>query len=168
MAESYKLTYNNKPLTFPGWNGHISFNVPVTPVRRYEYSLYPNPDGIGVSAGTLASATTAFDEIIIGVGWQDTRNLHGIEYNYFQSFNADGAVKNGFGLQHYFSNGNNYFLFETRMDVDNTNLTFQCSANTANYWGVSTPQTTTAAMANWNAIPGRLKCVTDIIGVKYQ
>lgn len=163
---AYKLTFGDRVLYYDNFNNYLTYGA--IPVQRYEYSLYHNPNGIGVSAGNLASATSAFDEIIVGVGWQDNRYLHGIEYNTFQAYNANGTIKTEFGLQHYFSNNSNFYMFETKMDVNNNNLTFTCSANTANYWALQTTLSTTAAILNSNLATARLKCVTDIIGVKYQ
>lgn len=158
---SYKLTFGDRVLTYPGHAGYVGYGMPL-PIQRYEYSLYHNADGIGASAGSLASAASGFDQLIVGVGWQDGRATHGIEYNYFN------LPKTDFALQHYFSNGSNFYLFESRLDIDNANKTWQISANTANYWGLTTPQTTTAALTQWNCTTARLRCVTDIIGVKYQ
>lgn len=167
MGSSYFITYGGNRVTFPGTTGSVAWEYVPPPVRRYEYTLYHNTGRGGVSAGTLNSSITGFDEIMVGIGWPTTYNQFGIQW---KTFSVSSTT--AFSLQTIFAGSGNgaYYMNYSFMTVNTGNNTFTVSANTADRWALTTPGTTTATWAlNSTAnSPNRVKCVTDIIGVKYR
>lgn len=167
MSDVYKLQYNGMTLAYPGWNGYVGYEPEDTPYQRYEYTLFEAPDGLGVSAGTVSMPYTAFDEIGICLGWKDTRNLHGVNYNWMPSttFSATSAST---VLNYAFSNNSTYYVISTRFNFSNADKTFVTDKNglTANmYGGMQTPTGNNTKFNAWNT---DTKVITKIIGVKYQ
>lgn len=169
MSSSYCVTYGGDRITFGGTPGPVAWEYVPPPVRRYEYTLYHNSGRVGVSAGTLNSSISGFDELMVGVGWPNSYNQFGIQWKTFDMPSAH----NDFNLQTIFagSAANSwYFMLEAFMTINTASNTFAVSANTANRWMVQTQSNTTATWVTANTANGvnRLKCVTDIVGVKYR
>lgn len=166
MSSSYYITYGGNRLTFPGVSGSVAWEY-APPVRRYEYTLYSNPAHSGVSAGTLNSSITGFDQIMVGVGWMNNYALFGTQWKTFSVSDTTA-----FSLQTFIAGSGNgsYYMHYAFMTVNTANNTFTVSANTADRWAVQTPSTSNAtwALNSVAAATGRLQCVTDIIGVKYR
>lgn len=168
MADLFKLQYGGNTVTYPGWNGYLQYENNVIPFQRYEYTLFESQDGLGVSAGTVSMPFSAFDEVGIGLGWKDKRNLHGINYNWYDKSQMSAATANP-TLTYVFSNNTNYIVEAVTFNYNNNNLTFTTNRNgqafTAMYGGITTTTATTAKFNAWN---GDTNVITKIIGVKYQ
>lgn len=167
MSSSYYITYGGNRVTFGGVQGPVAWEYVPPPVRRYEYTLYHNSGRVGVSAGTLNSSISGFDEIMVGVGWPGSYNQFGIQWKTFSVSNTTA-----FSLQTVIagSGTGNYYMHYSFMTVNTATNTFAVSANSADRWAVLTPSTSTAtwSLNSTGAATARLNCVTDIIGVKYR
>lgn len=168
MSDVYKLQYNGMTLTYPGWNGFLQYQNTAVPFQRYEYTLFESPDGLGVSAGTVSMPFSAFDEVGIGLGWKNYRNICGINYNWFDKAQMSAATANP-TLTYVFADNVNYCVEAVTFNYNNNNLTFTTNKNgqalTAMYGGIITP---TATTAKFTALNGDTNVITKIIGVKYQ
>lgn len=166
MSSSYYVTYGGNRVTFPGSIGSVAWEY-APPVRRYEYTLYRSPDHVGVSAGTLNSSITGFDQIMVGVGWNNAYSQFGTQWKTFSISDTTA-----FSLQTFIAGSGNgsYYMHYSFMTINTATNTFAMSANTADRWAVQTPSTSTAtwALNSVGAATARLNCVTDIIGVKYR
>lgn len=167
MPDTYKLQYDGMTLTYPGWNGYVSWENTKFPIQRYEMSLFKSPNGLGVSAGTVSMPFSAFDEIGIRCCWQDSRNTHGCNWLWFSN-QAFTATTGNQLLLYNIANSTNYYFFESNMNWNNTAKTFTVlNDQSTKYWGMYTPVGTTATInaTNNNA---RHNIVGEIVGVKYQ
>lgn len=167
MADIYKLQYNGMTLAYPGWNGYVGWENNSYPFQRYEKTLFKSSNGCGVSAGTFTDDLRDFDEIGLGLTWQDGRELHGRNW-IFLSNRAVSAETGSVPVVYHMANNSNYYTFENFFNFDNTAKTFTIPNNqSTQYWGIITPINTTATLvANNNG--SRHKIIGEIIGVKYQ
>jgi len=162
---SYKLTFGDRILTYPGWNGYVGYGS--IPYQRYEKTIYRSSNGLGTSAGSVLMPFSAFDEIGIRCCWQDNRDLHGSNWLWFPKSTFTAATGNT-QLNYMIANNSNYFIFQSNMNWDNENKTFNVLKDqSTKYWGMISPINTTATIAASNN-GSRHKIVGEIVGVKYQ
>lgn len=161
MSSSYYVTYGTDRLTF---GGSVAWEYVPPPVRRYEYTLWKTQDNSGRNSGTMASAFSSFDEIVIGYGWSnDVHNLHGVEYRTY-------TPSAQYFVERTMSNNSYYYMFGTLISSNETS--WKCptagefATSYANRW-IQTPAATTAAWAASNNT-GRYNAICEIIGVKYR
>jgi hypothetical protein len=167
MSDVYKLQYNGMTLAYPGWNGYVGWENAAIPFQRYEKTLFKSSNGCGVSAGTFSDDLRDFDEIGLGLTWQDGREVYGRNWIFLakQAFSAEtGSVP----VVYHMSNDWNYYTFENLFNFDNTAKTFTIPNNqSTQYWGIYTSINTTATLLAANN-GSRHKIIGEIIGVKYQ
>ena len=162
MSSSYYVTYGGNRVTFGGTPGPVAWEYVPPPVRRYEYTLWKSPEYAGKASGTLPSALSAFDEVVVGLGWQDGFNIHGVEYkSYVITGNTQYLVRN-------FSNSNNYYWFGVLLSSNNTGWVLTSTYNSASSYGMMLTPTATTATFSQNNNAGRYKSLYELIGVKYQ
>lgn len=162
MGSSYYITYGGNRLTFPGATGSVAWEYVPPPVRRYEYTLWKSPDYSGHVSGTLPSALSAFDEVVVGLGWQDGFNLHGVEY---KTYNFTGASQY---IARTFSNGSNYFWFGVLLSSNTTSWKVTSTYNSSQSVGMLLTPISTTAKWTTNNNAGRYKSIYELVGVKYQ
>ena len=166
MLDTYKLSYGGNTVTYPGWNGYIQWQQPY--YARYEYNLFGNNTSPGVSAGTVSMPFSAFDTIGIRTVWRQSQSINGngtfIWYDKAQVTAATVQLN----VPIILANTNNYCVFETTVEINNTNKTFTTLNNQSTmYGGIYTPLTSNAKWAQINDA-NRHNVIGQIIGVKYQ
>lgn len=164
MSSSYFVTYGGDRLTYGGTPGPVAWEYVPPPVRRYEYTLWKSPDGQGRNSGTMASAFSSFDEIVVGYGWpNNVYDLHGVEYRTY-------SPSSQYMMARTMSNNGSYFMFGTLLSSNATSWmcpTAGYFATASAYRWLQTPTATTAAWTTSNNT-GRYNAVCEIIGVKYR
>lgn len=165
MADTYKLQYDGMTLTYPGWNGYVSWENTKFPIQRYEISLFKSSNGLGVSAGTVSMPFSAFDEIGIRCCWESSRATHGCNWLWFRNFSATTGQQD---LSYFISNDTNYFLYQSVFQYNNTAKTFNVpNDQSTQWWGMYSPIGTNATIAASNN-GSRHKIIGEIVGVIYQ
>lgn len=163
MSSSYFITFGGNRVTYPGVTGPVAWEYVPPPVRRYEYTLWKSPDGQGRNSGTMASAFSSFDEIVIGYGWpNNVYDMHGVEYQTYQP-SAQYFMKRTMATNAA------YYMFGTLISSNNTSWICptdgQFAISYANRW-IQAATDTGAWISRNNT--GRYNSVCEIIGVKYR
>ena len=169
MSSSYFVTYGGDRLTYGGTPGPVAWEYVPPPVRRYEYTLYHNAGRSGVSAGTLNSSISGFDEIMVGVGWPGNYNQFGIQW---MTFNAQPNPPTTMAVNTLIAGTNNtYYMYNAILSINTGTNTFSVGANgSANRWMVKTTGTNTGTwtLQDTANAANKITCITDIVGVKYR
>lgn len=164
MGSSYYITYGGNRLTFPGATGSVAWEYVPPPVRRYEYTLWKSPDGEGRNSGTMVSAFSSFDEVVVGYGWSNgSYAIHGIEYKTYRPYA-------NYFIERTMSNNSYYYMFGTLLSSNATSWVCPTAGYLASgsaYRWIMTPTTTTGKWTTSNNVD-RYKAVCEIIGVKYR
>ena len=167
MPDTYKLQYDGMTLTYPGWNGYVSWEKSEFPIQRYEISLFKSSNGLGVSAGTVSMPFNEFEQIGVRCCWDGNRALHGSNWLWFNNQAFTATTGNNL-LVFNIANDSNYFMFEANMNYNNTNKTFTVlNDQSTKWWGMTSPIGTNATLTGTNN-GSRHKIVAEIVGVKYQ
>lgn len=170
MYDAYKLQYNGMTLTYPGWGGFVGYENTAVPFQRYEYTIFGSNITPGVSAGNVSMPFSAFDTVGIRTLWhgQEWQSAYGngmfIWYDK-SKFSANTGVVN---VPIMFSDSMYYYVFQTKLDYNNSNLSFSTENNQNTMYAGMT--TTTGTTAKWTQSKNNSRHVVigQIIGVKYQ
>lgn len=164
-SATYKLAFNGNTLTYPSWNGYCSY---VPEKTRYEYNLFGDTTSVGVSTGTVPSAFSAFDAIGIRSSWQDRHENFG--NGMFVWF--DKRILTGTSpiihVPTLISDTSNYYICQTRVQLFNNTKTFSALNDVSTAYRRITTTVTSNTTFIAGAAYGRLNCIGQIIGVKYQ
>jgi hypothetical protein len=164
MSSSYFVTYGGNRVTFGGTPGPVAWEYVPPPVRRYEYTLWKSPDGEGRNSGTMVSAFSSFDEVVVGYGWSNgSYATHGIEYKTYKP----GST---YFLERTMSNDSTYYMFGTLLSSNSTSWKCPTDGDFNSASAYRWIQTNTANTGAWQISNnrGRYSAVCEIIGVKYR
>lgn len=166
MADLYKLQYANNTLTFPGWNGYVGYEEKYA-LNRYELHIFSSVNGNGVSAGNVSQPFSAFDEIGIGLGYPNNREIWGRNYVWLSN-SIFQATTGQINLLHDIGSNTNHFFYMNTFRYDNTGKTFSTVNDVSTCYGAFyTDYRNNGKLLAQNNV-NKINCVTDIIGVKYQ
>lgn len=168
MVDTYKLQFNGNTVTYPGWNGYMQWQQPY--YARYEYNLFGNNTSPGVSAGTVSIPFSAFDTIgfrTLFPNASDQPTYGNGTFIWYDKAQVTAATVQ-LNVPIILANANNYCVYETTVEINNTAKTFAALNNQSTaYGGMYTPLKSNAKWAQINDA-NRHNVIGQIIGVKYQ
>lgn len=132
------------------------------PPQRYEACLFSSTDNNGASAGTLKSAVSAFDSILLMTKFN---NLYA-GGNVYEIVYTGGDVI--FPVYTYTNNA--FYIVHNKIQFDDSTLSWSQGPGSAfSSMNYSFPATSTAAATIWTGNnPNSRNVIKEIWGVKYQ
>lgn len=131
------------------------------PPQRYEACLFSSTDGNGASAGTLKSAVSAFDSILLRTKFNTT----------YAGGNCYEMVYTGGGQTFpvYTYTNSNFYVIHNKFSANDSTLSWVLAPESAfSSMNYMFPGNTTAAATIWTGNANSRKVIKEIWGVKYQ
>ena len=158
---SYYVTYGGNRLTYGGVPGAL-ISPEIAPPQRYEACLFSSTDENGASAGTLNSAVSAFDSILLRTKFH---NLYA-GGNFYEIAYSGGDVI----FPVYTYTNSSFYIVHNKIQFDDSTLTWSQGPESAfSSMNYTTKGTSTDAISIWTGNnPNSRNVIKEIWGVKYQ